>query len=636
VLAILLKRLLPRRFGFGRTRFAEVYALYERGELARAERECAAIADAPRADVDFLDGLIACRRGDLVRAAVSMRKALDARPNEPTFRLGLGRALHDLGRHADALEHFETMLARTDLDGGTRASALREAGRCHAAQGDGATACRYFGDALALAPADPALSNLLSTALYRESRTDDARAAIEPLVRSGAAGLRIRRALLMPPVYDSQSHIDEVRMRLERELDAAIAAPGPPVEDPGVQIAITAFYLAYHNRNNAALLAKVCEAHRRVYDPPAPLERVRRKRGRRIRVGFVSTFFYSHSVGRTTHGLIRDLPRERFSVHVFAVNPREDPMRARIEASADEYVRLPAELAVVRRAIADASLDVLVFADIGMGPLTYALALSRLAPIQATTWGHSDTSGVDTVDYYLSAGGVESEHAQAHYTEKLVRPAAFFLPAYGRPILERRMSREELGLPADRRLYACLQPAFKLHPDMDGILAALLERDAAGIILLLESNASAAALLRHRFARTLGAHASRVRFVPAMAHQKYLALLAAVDVVLDPLYFGGCNTSCEAMAVATPLVTLPGNHLYGRFTLGLYREMGLTQCVASTPAEYVDTALRIAGEPERRIAISREIAARSDVVYERADIALAYADFLEEAVESRD
>jgi protein O-GlcNAc transferase len=635
MLGAVLKRLLPRRLSLFRARFADVHALYEKGDLDRAERASRRIADAPPADVHFLQGLIAKKRGDMVRAALCMRAAVEARGDEPAFHLNLAEALFALGRYADALEHYDTVLASESLEGSARLSALRDAGRCHTKLGDMARGCEYFEEALAIAPDDLAVCNYLSTALHGEMRSEEGRAALEPLVRARGAGMRLRRALFLPAVYDNQAEIDSVRERFSRELDEVLERDEPHIADPAGQIAVTAFHLAYHNRNNAALLAKLCRAVRHIYPAAATSPSPARRRTGRLRVGFVSSFFHLHSVGRTTIGFIRDLPRDRFAVHVFAIDPRGDAMRQQIEKASDVYVKLARDFTSVRRALAEAELDVLVFADIGMEPLTYALALSRFAPVQAVSWGHSETSGLDTIDYYLSAAGVEIGSADAHYTERLIRPQAFFLGGYERPPLPPPMTRDELGLPDNARLYACLQPAFKLHPDIDPVFARLLERDEKAQILVMAPKPYPAARLRERFARTLGENAARIRLLPGMAQARYHATMRAADVALDPLYFGGCNSSAEAMAFGVPLVTLPGDHLHGRFTFGLYREMGLDTCVAKDVDDYVDIACRLAGDGDARAVVSRDILERSGVLYDRRDITLAYADFLDEAIRAR-
>ncbi|HEX2827168.1 MAG TPA: hypothetical protein VHP37_12530 [Burkholderiales bacterium] len=632
MLGSVLKRLLPQRLTFRRTRFADVYALYERGELARAERDSAAIGDAERPDIDFLRGLIAKKRSDPVAAALAMEAAAAARPGETAFHFALADVLFALHRFESALEHYEAALAGAKLDSASRVSALRDAGRAYIRLGQTARGCAYLERALEHAPGDPAIVNYLSTALYREARIPEAWRAIEPLVRAGLGGMRLRRALFLPAVYESQTEIDAVRARFSQELDEVLDAREPHIADPAAEVGVTGFNLAYHNRNNAPLLAKLCRAMRHLCPAAAQAAPPKRApRGRRLRIGFVSSFFQLHSVARTTIGFIRDLPRERFEVHVFAIEPAQDAMGRAVESAADVYVKLARDLGAIRRAVADAALDVLVFADVGMDPITYALALWRLAPVQAVSWGHSDTSGVDTIDYYLSAEGVEIESADAHYTERLVRPRAFFLGGYERPRLAQPIGREALGLPADVRLYGCLQPVFKLHPDIDAVLVALLERDARAEIVLLESKAHAAELVRRRFARTLGPLASRIRFLPALPMDRYVATLAAMDVALDPLYFGGCNSSCEALALGVPLVTLPGAHLYGRFTLGLYRELGIEDCVAASVEDYVERAHRLANDRDYRTAVSRELAERSGALFDRKDITLAYADFLEEA-----
>ena len=627
MLGSLLRRVLRRP---GRTTLASAYALYEQGRWDDAERAAGAIADVPPADVLFFRGLIARGRGELTRSAALIQAALAERA-DPSFHLMLAQVLAGLGRHGESLEHYAQFFD-SKPDAASEAAALQGAANCFIEAGDVAQAVERLRRAVALAPEDATARESLAVALWRASRIEEARNAIDSSVAAHIPGARIRRALLLPSVYASEEHIEQVRERFDAELDEILDAPAAALADPVSRVGILPFYLAYHNRNNAGLMAKFCRVARQAYPAAAAHERPRKRRGGPLHVGFVSTAFHSHSVGRTTIGLIRDLPRERFVVHVFAIDPKQDPMRAAIEQAADHYRTLPAVLDDVRLAIERSDLDVLVFADIGMHPLTYFLALWRLAPVQIVTWGHSETSGIDSIDYYWSARGVEIDRAQTHYTERLVQPDAFFMPGYAPPVLERAMSRDELGLPVDAHLYACLQPAFKLHPNIDRVFAAILDRDDKAEILLLDSAATGP--LRERFERTLGGATQRVRFLPGMVHQRFLATLAASDVALDPLYFGGCNSSCEAFAAGVPLITLPGDHLYGRFTLGLYREMNIDAWIADSVERYVDLACAVACDTEVREAASREIRERSAVLYERRDITLAYADFLEnEAIE---
>jgi predicted O-linked N-acetylglucosamine transferase (SPINDLY family) len=113
-----------------------------------------------------------------------------------------------------------------------------------------------------------------------------------------------------------------------------------------------------------------------------------------------------------------------------------------------------------------------------------------------------------------------------------------------------------------------------------------------------------------------------------MPQSEFLQYIAAADVILDPFYFGGCNSSCEALSLAVPAVTLPSFQLPGRFTLGLYREMGLDDCVARSPEEFVEIALRLGKNRDYRRSISEQIAARCERLFDRPDAGLALGEAL--------
>jgi CRISPR-associated protein Csy1 len=627
----------PRKPSFAD--FATAFRLYQEGNLDAAERACGEVAGAPAADVAYLRGLIAQKRGDHASAVIHFKLAITERNTESTFHFTLGESLIALKRFDAALEHLARFLELVAADDPRRAGACLMCAACRSALEDPSGADEWYRRALALAPDDPSVLSKAIRFLYLESRIEEARALADR--RQGAAPddpvHRIERALLLPAIYDSRDEIAATRARLSRDLDALLERPAARVEAPEQAILPTAFYLAYHGENNVDLLKKLCAVCRRVYPAatqlPGPL-RLARRTGR-LRVGFVSASFYAHSVARVTIGLIRDLPRDRFSVTVFSITPTEDDFHRRIVAAADRHVILSRNIEEARRVIAEAGLDALIFTDLGTTPVTYFLALWRLAPVQAVTWGHPETSGIDTVDYFFSADAVEIESAQRHYTETLVRSKAFFMPAFDRPVLDRALGRRELGLPENRALYACLQAPYKFHPDFDAVLAGILDGDPTGEILLLDLRRSWTDQLRARLARSLGSRLERVRFLPRMRQERYLATVAAADVSLDPLHFVGGNSSIEAMALGVPIVTLPATHLRGRLTFGLYAEMGFFDCIASSAGQYVDIAVRLGRDRELRAWASRELVERSTMLFDRKDAALALGDFLEGAARSR-
>ena len=520
--------------------------------------------------------------GALEAAARELEKTPDTR-----LMLRLAAALLDANRGAEALRWYQRIL---EIDSAN-------------------------GDAL-----------LCLAVLQEDSDVERARGWMDRYVHArpqDAAG-RLRRALMLPAIVQSKEHIEQVTQRLDAELDAILSERYAPVRQPEFEIGATPFFLAYYGRNPRPLLTKVARACRAVYPTQTECGRKLFANGKRLRIGFISAHFYEHSVGKTLYGFIRDLPRESYEVLVFALAPRADRINELLRGAADRYVELPLDLPCAREAIARENLDIAFFADLGMDPVTYFLAFWRLAPLQLATWGHSVTSGIDTIDYYVSHDVVEIPGAQEHYSEKLIRLPGYFVPRYLKP------SVPQPAPPAGgKRRYHCPQNLFKLHPDFDAALKAILERDAEAEIVLVDSDRPWTAQLRERLQRTLGVHAARVRIAPRMTHPQFLEHLAGADVVLDPFYFGGWNSSCDAFALGLPIATLPGFLLPGRYTLGLYREMGIEGCIARSPEEYVDIALGLARDGDVR----ETIRARADRLFDRPDCGRALGAALWEIAE---
>ena len=199
----------------------------------------------------------------------------------------------------------------------------------------------------------------------------------------------------------------------------------------------------------------------------------------------------------------------------------------------------------------------------------------------------------------------------------------------------RRAPREFFGLDPQRHIYLCPQTLFKFYPDFDAVLADILEKDSKAELVLLEGRVSNwTARLKKRFARTLGENTARVHFLPAQPNPEFLQLLAVADVMLDPFPFGGGNTSYEAFAVDTPIVTWPSPFLRGRITLALYRKMGWTDCVVASGEQYVDLAVRLATDRQYHESIRDKIRATNHVLFEDLEEVRSLEAFLREAMES--
>jgi predicted O-linked N-acetylglucosamine transferase (SPINDLY family) len=168
-----------------------------------------------------------------------------------------------------------------------------------------------------------------------------------------------------------------------------------------------------------------------------------------------------------TRSAARDDAQTRRGRALFSAAPKRESIDAAYRATADRFLELADDLDAARRTIEEAALDALIYTDLSMHPLTCFLALWRLAPVQMVAWGHPTTSGIDTIDYYLSAEALETGESIGSHSEKVLALPAFCGPGYTRPGLgSTRESRELLGLPAAEPLFLSVQAAQKFHPNL--------------------------------------------------------------------------------------------------------------------------------------------------------------------------
>ncbi len=568
------------------------------GECEEAERRALQL-DPAYAEASFTLASALSGLGRAAEAEAVLRELIVREPGHVRARVGLCGALTLRKRHAEALQVAleAARLAPGDaLAQGTAANLLAEGGRFEEAIG-------RYDEAVRLAP--------------------------------GEARWQVLRAVTLPVVPASEEEIARVRREVEERV-RRLAASELCLDDPGRHIGATGFYLAYHGLGDLELQRDIARMHLALHPElawEAPhARRPRPRAGRRLRVGFASAFLHDHTIGKLYRGFIEKLDRGRFEVIAVHAMTRRDPVRAAIDAAADRAIELPARLEAARRAVAGAELDVLFYPDVGMHSFSYFLAFSRLAPVQVTSWGHPDTTGLPSIDWFVSSEILEPPGAEAHYGERLARlcrlPACFARP---RPAPALGV-RARLGLPAGARVYACPQSLFKLHPAFDATLGRLLAADPAGHLVLI-SSAHAGwndALLR-RLGRTIPQALGRIRFLPFLPEAEFLDLLASADAIVDPVHFGGGNSSYEAFGLGLPVVTMPGPFMRGRVTLGCYRQMGFEDLVARDAGEYVALAVRLANDAAFREAMRARVRAGSGAIFDDDGALREMESFLESA-----
>ncbi len=583
--------------------------------LGHFEEAIRAMAEAVRLDpteADFLVnlGYLQHQFGRTETAITSFRQALRLQPGRLDALKSLGSSLFDIGCAAEAVELFRQCLAIASHDAETLnalGNALRQLERQ-----EEAVAC--YREAIRQNPSLSAVPANLANLVSEEGRTEEAQQLYEQAhTLRPTPLLRILAATQLPVIVDSVEQLESSRARLRKNLQQ-LAEDGVRL-DPTQELMPTHFYLAYHGRHDRELhtaFAQLGSGPRRLTIPlPAP------HRGDKIRVGFLSKYLRTHTIGQLNHGLIAQLSRDQFEVTVLSIGPPDEGLGRRIQQSADRFIVLPPQLGAALQMVASLGLNVLHFPDIGMDAQSYTMAFSRLAPVQTAGWGHPVTTGLPTIDYFISSDSAESATAEDHYSEKLVRLPRLGV-CYERPALPaHRKDRAAFGLPENAHIYLCPQTLFKFHPEFDELLGGILRADPAGLLVLIEGRYPHwTDLIRRRFSRTMPDVQERVRFVPKQSRDDFLNLLAVADVMLDPIHFCGGNTSYEALALGVPIVTWPSEFMRGRLTLALYRQMGLPNLVAKNANEYIGHAVRLGTDAHYREDMHRRLRETSGVLFD--------------------
>ncbi|HYV39320.1 MAG TPA: tetratricopeptide repeat protein [Gemmataceae bacterium] len=577
-------------------------------------------------------GVALAQQGQWDEAEALLRQFLSGHPNDVEAHCNMANLLNSKGCHDEAIDHCRQALAQAP----NHTTALNNLGIALSQLKKQDEAITTFEQALELDPSYVEAHLNLGAAHYAQSHLAEAAAHCQTALRLRPSNkVRVLLATMLPPLYQSTSEMLEHRQQLVDDLHRLhqenvvvdLATDEPAVEVPNL------FYLAYQGLNDRDIQRDFARLFRPVGQPA--FFRPVYDGSRKIKIGFLSRLFKHHTIGRLMRGLIAKLSRELFDVTVLSIGHHTDEVAQWIQRHADHYVALPAHYLLAAQIIAQQQLDVLFYTDLGMESISLALAHSRLAPVQCVTWGHPVTTGIDTIDYFISCADLETEESDQHYTETLIRLKTSSIYYYRPEAPEPLKDRSHFGLAENDHVYACPQSLFKFHPEFDAVLGNILRGDPQGKLVLLEGpNATWVELLKQRFAHTLPDVLDRIQFLPPLSFGDFLNLLAVSDLLLDPLHFGGGNTSYEGLAMGTPIVTLPTPFLRGRITYSLYRQMGVLDCVANEPEEYVKIALRLGTDADYREAMRRRITDANHLIYENSEGIRELEVFLQKAVSS--
>ena len=569
--------------------------------------------------MDDIDAALSHHRsGRLAEAEALYRQALLGRPDDAEATHLLGMLCHQTGRNDEALP-----LLRRSVELAPGAAHFHgNLGGVLIKLGIPAEAEAHLRQALRLAPASAEAANNLAVALEALGRLDEAEALLRDALglrpdyvqalnnlgnvlrkagRAPAAVEQYHGALrLQPDSADAWGNLAAALTDLARH-DEALAAHRRAAELAPADALLNSrllFDLHYSRGDDAELLHAEHAVWAARHAPlhlcnPAPFANLPGP-GRRLRVGYVSPDFRDHPVARFFEPLLDATDRGAFEVFCYSDVIEPDAVTDRLRASADAWrpVRGLSDEQLALR-VRDDRVDVLVDLAGHMGAHRLLAFARRAAPVQVTYLGYPDTTGLAAMDYRIT----DSRHdppgeTEQFHSERLVRldPCCWcYRPEPETP--------EDVGPPpAVERgavTFAVLNKPAKITDAMARLWSRILDATGPSRLMILGG-----ADLRPLLERG-GVPAGRTDFVPRQPRRDYLRLYHEVDVALDTFPYNGHTTTCDALWMGVPVVTLAGPTHVSRAGLSVLSAAGLDDLVARTPEDYVRTATALAADPAR-------------------------------------
>jgi predicted O-linked N-acetylglucosamine transferase (SPINDLY family)/TolA-binding protein len=555
-----------------------------------------AIALEPQWSAPYINlGSIWFKVGNFEQAELNYRKVIDAEPSYFSGYLNLGNALFRQYKVDEAITNYQ--------------------------------------QALQLKPHDQDILSILIVALQESGRTQEAIAfateASQTIPKS--VDLRLKKHLLLPFIYETEDEIDFYRHRFIQGLEELIQQTSLETseEEKNALIAIggyTNFFLQYQGKNDVELQKRYGQFVHRIMAAnypqwSQPLTMPPLSEDKKIRIGYVSSCLRKHNGAKWALGWIENHNREKFEVYCYKTDFITDKISQEFQLLSDTFHHIPDDIKAVCNQIVSDKLHILIFPDIGMFPLTTQIAGLRLAPVQCTAWGHPITSGLPTIDYYLSSNLMEPEKAQEQYSEQLVRLPNIGL-CYPKPVIgQQSKTRSDFQLRDDAIVYLSCQSLFKYLPQYDYIFAAIAQQVPQAQFAFIsfpsiEINRKFQQRLQRAFAKFSLNSEDYCVILPRQNPVDYFNLNLVSDVYLDTFSWTGGNSTMEAITCNLPIVTSPGEFMRGRHSYAILKMLGVTDTIADNEAEYIEIAVKLGLDREWRDSIVKQMVQRHSYLFD--------------------
>jgi protein O-GlcNAc transferase len=337
---------------------------------------------------------------------------------------------------------------------------------------------------------------------------------------------------------------------------------------------------------------------------PAPVQRtaasrVRRANSKRVRIGYVSADFRRHVCMYYVEPVLEHHDRSRFDIFCYDNTAVADSVSARLrklDCTWRSIIGMTDDQAAAQ--IRADGIDVLV--DLMGHTVGNRLGIfaRRAAPVQMTWQGFPGSTGLTTMDYWITDRQIaRGDCLQDYRTESFLTLPDFercFRPDPDAPAVQPAPCGRDGTI-----TFGSFSAVYKLNDDVLGVWTELLHRVPRSRLLMVSVPAGKAQLRIERYFRTHGIAEHRVRIVPHIPLQEYLKLHGEIDLMLDPFPYNGVTTTLQSLWMGVPVLTMKGARYPTRVGASILANAGLHSLIATNATEYVQKACELAQDSGR-------------------------------------
>ena len=428
---------------------------------------------------------------------------------------------------------------------------------------------------------EPKVLTMLILVLEEQDKISEAKEFILLGLKKKVLGYhwKIKMDTMMPIIKFNSKEIENIRLEVEQNIDKILEDTFDyKLNIDNHIIRPLQFGLSYDQFDNLEINKKCVKFYKKIYPELNKINLIKKNNSSKIKLGFISEYLTDHTIGKLFKGIILKLDKKKFEVLVFhSEKTKKGKILDELKQSEKEgnlkNFFLPKNFSEVQQIILDQNLDILFYPEIGLSLQLYYLSFLRLAKVQITSWGHPETTGNPSIDYFLTSKVIEADGSQKNFSEKLLyldyMPMYYFVPKIHNKIDKDKLSKNNI--------YSCPQTLQKIHPDFDLIIGGIHEKDKKAIIYFIKDvNQIFYLRLIERFKKNKKIDLNRIKFLDGLNWEQYINHCGEASVLLDPVYYGSGNSFYESVYYGTPSITMPTKYTKSRLVLGAYNQMNIS------------------------------------------------------------